>query len=142
MSLYLYAKALHLIGLVAWFAGLFYIFRLYAYHTENQDKDAVCAVFTVMERKLYRIIMTPAMIFTLAVGGFLIILNPAVLRASWFYVKLVFLLILFIYHFYAGHVRSQLACKNFILTGKQCRLLNEVPTVVLIAVVLLAILKP
>lgn len=142
MSLYLYAKALHLIGLIAWFAGLFYIFRLYAYHTENQDKEAVCAVFTVMERKLYRIIMIPAMIFTLAMGGFLIVLNPAILRATWFHVKLSFLLVLFIYHFYAGHVYRQLARKNFILTGRQCRLLNEVPTVVLIVVVLLAILKP
>lgn len=135
-------KAIHLIGVITWFAGLFYIFRLYVYHTENQHKDDVTQVLQVMERKLYYYITWPALVLTTLAGGVLLWQNPGLLKSGWMHTKLFFLLFLFGYHFYSGHIRKAFAQKNFKLTSKQCRLINEVPTLVLLVVVPLAILKP
>lgn len=140
--LYLIIKSLHLIGVVGWFAGLFYIFRLYVYHVENKDKAEVCVVLSVMERRLYLFITTPAMVFTLVMGTFLVVQNPTLLRAGWFHAKLFFLLALFAYHFFAGQVQKRFLAGDFFLTGKQCRLINEVPTLVLVVVIFLAVIKP
>lgn len=135
-------KALHLIGIVTWFAGLFYIFRLYVYHVENSDKRAVTQVLEVMERRLYRAITTPAMIFTVLMGVILLLQNPGVMRSGWFTLKALCLLPLFGYHFFAGHVRKRFLAGDFFLSSRQCRLINEVPTLVLIIVVPLAVIKP
>lgn len=140
--LYLIVKSLHLIGVVSWFAGLFYIFRLYVYHVENKDKSEICSVLSVMERRLYYFITTPAMLFTLLMGIVLMVLNPSLLLAGWFHAKIFFLLPLFAYHFFAGHVRVRLLAGDYFLSGRQCRLINEVPALVLVAVVFLAVLKP
>jgi len=75
--LYLSIKSLHIISMVAWFAGLFYIFRLFVYHVQKKDSQEVCTTFLIMEEKLLRIIMLPAMIFTLATGIFMIVLVPS-----------------------------------------------------------------
>lgn len=135
-------KALHVIGVIAWFAGLFYIFRLYVYHVENQQEPKITNLLEIMERRLYRAITTPAMIFTLIMGLSMIYLNPLLLQAHWIHAKFLALLFLFAYHFYAGHIRKEFAKQNFKLTSKQCRLINEVPTLILLIVVPLAILKP
>lgn len=135
-------KALHIISFVAWFAGLFYIFRLYVYHVENQAKPEVTAVLEVMERKLYRLICTPAMLATVAFGLGLLYLVPSVLEQGWFHVKLTALLFLFGYHGYAGRVRKSFAAGRYTLTSRQCRLINEVPTVLLVTIVTMVVLKP
>lgn len=138
---YLIVKAAHLVGVIAWFAGLFYIFRLFVYHVENKDKPEVAAVLTVMARKLYFMITTPAMILATATGITLIALNPELLAQNWLRWKLFFLIFLFAYHFYSGHVRRCLAAGDFILTSRQCRAINEIPTLILVIVVLFAVVK-
>lgn len=139
---YTLIKSLHIIGVVAWFAGLFYIFRLYVYHTENKDKKDICDLLEIMERRLYRAITTPAMIWTLCMGLGMLFLNPDLLKTSWFKLKLAALLPLFGYHFFSGYTRKRFKDGDFFLSSKQCRMINEVPTLVLIIVVVLAVTKP
>ena len=138
---YLVLKALHVIGVVAWFAGLFYIFRLYVYHVENKHNAAITQVLEVMERRLYYGITWPAMVFTATIGISLLTMNPELLRERWFHAKLGALVFLFAYHFYSGHIRKEFLQKNYKLTSKQCRFINEVPTLVLLIVIPLAIIK-
>jgi putative membrane protein len=136
-------KALHIIGVVAWFAGLFYIFRLFVYHVENKDRPELVAVFEVMERRLYRAICTPAMLWTTGFGLALWSRSFAgYLSFPWFLGKLAALVALFGYHFYAGHVRRQLAAGTCRLTSRQCRALNEIPTLCLVVIVILVVVKP
>ena len=135
-------KALHIISFVAWFAGLFYIFRLYVYHVENKDKPEVTAVLEVMERKLLRFICMPAMILTTAFGLGLLAQMPNHLGQGWFHVKLAALFFLFGYHGYASRVRKNFAADRYTLTSKQCRMINEVPTLLLVTIVAMVVLKP
>lgn len=139
---YLVVKSLHLIGVITWFAGLFYIFRLYVYHVENQNHSKTVDIFKTMERRLYYAITWPAMVLTVTMGVVLFLMNPTVFESKWFYLKLVFLVLLFGYHFYSGYVRKRFLKDDIFLTSKQCRLINEVPTIVLLVVVPLAIIKP
>ena len=140
---YHWLRALHIIAQVTWFAGLFYIFRLYVYHVENAKDDRVTALLGVMERRLYRGICWPAMVATTTLGGLLWANNwSGYLATGWFKIKLVALVALFAYHFYSGMVRRQLAAGTCRLTSRQCRLINEVPTVLLLVIVLMAVVKP
>lgn len=140
---YNWLRALHIIGVVTWFAALFYIFRLYVYHVENKGKAEVTALLEVMERRLYRGICWPAMILTTIFGvGLWSMSFSGYLATGWFKVKLAALVGLFAYHFYAGKVRKDLAAGRYNLTSKQCRLINEVPTVFLLLIVIMAVVKP
>mgnify|MGYP003971292679 FL=1 len=139
---YLWLIALHIIGVICWFAGLFYIFRLYVYHVENKDSDKTNELLQTMERRLYYGITWPAMVFTTIMGGALLSMRPDLFNAGWFHVKAFFLIILFGYHFFAGYTRKQFLKKNFFLTSKQCRFINEVPTIVLLVAVIMAVVKP
>jgi putative membrane protein len=140
---YDWLRALHIIAVVTWFAGLFYIFRLFVYHVENAAEPKATAMLEVMERRLYRGICMPAMVITTALGIALWSNNFAgYLTTGWFKVKLVALVGLFAYHFYSGHVRVQLAAGRCRLTSRQCRLINEVPTVLLLTIVAMAVVKP
>lgn len=140
---YQWLRALHIISVVTWFAGLFYIFRLYVYHVENAADRSVTSLLEVMERRLYRGICWPGMVATTTFGvllwsrGF-----SGYLQSGWFHVKLAALVFLFAYHFYAGKVRKDLAAGSCTLTSKQCRTINEVPTVILLTVVIMAVVKP
>ena len=138
----LWLKALHLISVVAWFAGLFYMFRLFVYHTENADKPEVAEVLKTMANRLYRAITTPALIATFVFGLWMIVENPAYLSVGWFRVKLVLVFGLAGYHGYVGRVRRRFAADDVYLTSRQCRIRNEIPTLFLIAIVLLAVLRP
>lgn len=141
-SLYVWLKALHIIAMVTWFAGLFYIFRLYIYHIETQSEE-VAKTLEVMERKLLRIITNPAMIATWILGLSLIAARwPDIMKSGWLHAKLLLVLILSGYHGYSASVRKKLAAGTCQLTSKQARLINEVPTVILILVVILAVVKP
>ena len=141
--MYYWLKALHIIGVVTWFAGLFYIFRLYVYHVENKGNEEVTKVLEVMERRLYRGICWPAMVITTLAGVGLWSTNFAGYFASgWFKVKLLSLVALFGYHFYSGKVRKDLAAGTCALTSRQCRFINEVPTVLLLTIVAMAVVKP
>lgn len=139
---YLWLKALHVISVMAWFAGLVYIFRLYVYHVENQGKKDVTDVLEVMERRLYRAICTPAAIASLIFGVGMISMQTSLLKAGWFHAKLTAVVFLFAYHGYSGKVRRDFANGTINLTSKQCRMLNELPTVLMIVIVIMVIVKP
>lgn len=140
---YNWLRALHIIAQVTWFAGLFYIFRLFVYHVENAKDERITALLAVMERRLYRGICWPAMIATTLFGALLWSNSwQGYLATGWFKVKLVALVALFGYHFYSGKVRLDLAAGTCRLTSRQCRLINEVPTILLLTIVSMAVVKP
>lgn len=128
--------------MVAWFAGLFYIFRLFVYHVKFKGQKNMEEALSLMEKKLLYRIMHPAMFLTILFGGVLVALNPDVLHQKWFYAKLVGVVLLIAYQDFAGRVSKRFSAGDFFLSEKACRVINEVPTVLLIAIVLLAVLKP
>jgi len=139
--IYLWLKAFHIIFMVAWFAGMFYIWRLFVYHCENPYPQ-VKEQLSIMEKKLFKIIMTPAMILTILFGLMMLILNwDYFIQVKWIWIKLLIVGILIYWHFLAYYYIKQLE-KNQTYTSKKFRIMNEIPTLILISVVLLAILKP
>lgn len=135
-------KAFHLIAMVAWMAGLFYMFRLFVNRVDHGEHEAVVAVLEGMAERLFRIIMTPAMVATLLFGFAMLALNPGYLRAPWLLLKLVLVGLLLAYHFYIAYVMRRFAAGDVYLDSFQCRLRNEIPTPLLIGIVLLAVLRP
>lgn len=142
MSLYLSLKSLHLISMVAWFAGLFYIFRLFVYHRIHHKSVEACSLLGLMERRLLSFIVLPASLATPIFGLAMLFLNPSLTQSGWLWVKLSLVLVLYAYQALAHLTNKRFAKNNFFLTEKACRILNELPTFVLIAVVFLAVLKP
>lgn len=135
-------KAFHVIFIVAWFAGLFYIFRLFVYHVENWEEKKVCEIFSVMERKLLNYIMTPALVVSLCFGLAMLVQNNQLLKTPWMHIKLTLVFLLMVYHAYSYYVFFKFKNRQKILSSKACRIINEVPTLILIAVCILAFLKP
>ena len=128
--------------MVAWFAGLFYMFRLFVYHSENQEKPEVISLLKTMSYRLYYYITWPAMVSTAVFGVLLLAQYPGHFKASWFHMKSAFLILLFSYHFFIGYTLKRFAKDDVYLNSRQCRIWNEAPTVLLIAIVCLAVLKP
>ena len=144
--LYLYAKAIHIIFLVCWMAGLFYMPRLFIYHTEARLKSAeeyqiLHAQFSIMERRLWWMITTPAMYITVASALVMLYLSPSWLSQSWMHLKLGFVLALLAYHFKSQQLMQQLSKETATWTSSQLRLWNEVSTIILFAIVFLVIFK-
>ena len=139
--LYLWLKALHIIAMVCWFAGLFYLPRLFVYHA--MSSDAVSHErFCVMERKLYRGIMQPSMIATLILGAWLLYLNPAWLSMGWLHVKLTLVVILVGYQHLCGAQLRAFARGESARGHVFFRWFNEVPVLFLLAIVILVVVKP
>jgi putative membrane protein len=143
---YYWFKALHLIGIVVWFAGLFYLVRLFVYHAEaNEQPEPAQTIlkkqYELMEKRLYNIITTPGMAVTVAMALGLIYTEPGILKSGWLHIKLSFVALLLIYHFYCGRIMKQLAKGECQWTGQQFRALNEAPTILLVVIVLLAVFK-
>lgn len=143
---YLWFKSFHIIGFVAWFAGLFYLPRLFVYHIEADQRPAaesaiLKAEYTLMEKRLYKLIMYPAMIFTIVMAIGLVWTEPEVLKQAWFHAKLLFVLLLIGFHHYCGRVIKKLEAGTSTLSGIRMRQINEIPTILLGLVVLLAIFK-
>lgn len=135
-------KALHIIFVVSWFAGLFYIVRLFIYHTEAQERDETAkeilsAQYQIMEKKLWWIITTPAMILTVLFGTWMICLNTAFLLQTNIQIKLVFVGILLIYHFVCQKIMSDLKKGVFRWRSNGLRMWNELATLVLVAIIFL-----
>lgn len=139
MDTYLLVKALHLVSMVAWFAGLFYLPRLFVYHVEHPD---AAPTLTVMEYKLARYIMLPAAVATAAFGLLLILMLPDLLTMGWLHAKILLVLVLVGYHVSLEHFRRQLAHGANTRSGRFYRMYNEVPTLLLLAIVILAVTKP
>ena len=142
MTLYLSVKALHLISVVAWFAGLFYIFRLFVYHRIGERSAEACDLLGTMERKLLFYIVVPASLATTCFGVWLLSLNPALLERPWIWAKFVLVIALMGYQYLAWHTWRKFSLGEFYLSEKSCRLINEIPTLLLIGIVFLAVLKP
>jgi len=143
---YFWFKAFHLIGIVVWFAGLFYLGRLFVYHVEaNEQPEPASTIlknqYQIMEKRLYNIITTPGMVVTVAMAIGLLTTEPEVLKQGWLHIKLLFVVILIAYHFYCGRLLKQLAVGKCGWSSQQLRGLNEAPTVLLLAIVLLAVFK-
>lgn len=139
---YLELKAIHIISVIAWFAGLFYIFRLYVYHRQNNENKEACNIFSTMERKLLCFIITPASVLAIMTGTWLVSLNPAYLEQKWLWLKVLFVGLLLSYQLLSWVTYLRFEKGQFMLSEKQCRCINEWPTVVLIVVVFLVVLKP
>ena len=141
--MYPWIKAFHVIFMVTWFAGLFYLPRLFVYHAMTEDQLGK-ARFRIMERKLYHGIMTPGGLLTVGSGLWLATLRGAewFAHAGWLHVKLGLILGLVVYHFYLGRCVMRFAADTNQHGHVFYRWLNEAPVLVLVAVVLLAILQP
>lgn len=139
---YAVVKALHIIFMVSWFAGLFYIVRLFIYHTEAQQKEVLekkvlSEQFIVMEKKLWWIITTPAMLLTLIFGLIMLYFNNGLLSMPWMQIKLGFVGMLLLYHFVCQKIMFDLQAKRFNWTSNGLRIWNEVATLGLVAIVFL-----
>ena len=143
MNLYLLFKSLHLISVISWMAGLLYLPRIFVYHVENSEKKEATEIFETMERKLYFYIMRPAMIATWFFGIILIYINGLdVLSQLWMHIKLGLVVLLTIYHEYLGICLKSLKLKTNTKTSKFFRIINEVPTILLIFIIFIVIFKP
>ena len=143
MSGYLFFKSLHLIAVISWMAGLLYLPRIFVYHVENFEKNQATEIFEIMERKLYNYIMRPAMILSWLFGIILIWINGLEsLGFLWIQLKIFFVLILTIYHEYLGKCMRLLKTKENTKTAKFYRIINEIPTILLILIVFIVIFKP
>jgi protoporphyrinogen IX oxidase len=139
-------KALHIIFMVSWFAGLFYIVRLFIYHTEAQQREetarkVLSEQFIIMEKKLWWIITTPAMVLTLLFGIWMLVEVPAYLQMPWMHIKLTFVALLLVYHFISQKILFDLKNNKFNWTSTGLRIWNEVATLVLVAVVFLVVMQ-
>ncbi len=138
----LWIKAFHLIAMVAWFAGLFYLPRLFVYHAQARDSISV-ERFKIMEYRLYYFIMAPAALFTIILGGILISDSPKYyLQAHWMQAKLFFVLLLCIFHLYCGKLYKAFKRDNNQHSALFFRFLNEFPTLMLILIIILAEVRP
>lgn len=139
---YLWLKAWHVIAVIAWYAGLFYIFRLFVYHVQHRDDRTVTATLEVMERRLLRAIMTPSMVIALGFGTAMLLRNPGLVQMPWMHAKLGAVVCLLGYHGLAAWVRRKFAAGEFVLSETACRWINEVPTVLLFVIVIAVIVRP
>ena len=143
MNIYLLFKSLHLISVISWMAGLLYLPRIFVYHAENKDDNNTSEVFKVMERKLYFYIMTPAMILSWVFGLLLIhSIGFQQLSQTWMLLKIVFVILLTIYHLYLGKTLIKFKTDQNNRSHKFYRLINEIPTILLILIVFMVIFKP
>ena len=143
MNSYLLFKSLHLIVVISWMAGLLYLPRIFVYHVENSEKKEATDIFETMERRLYFYIMRPAMITAWLFGIILIYINGLdIFSQLWMYTKLALVIFLTIYHEYLGTCLKSLKLKTNTKTSKFFRIINEVPTIILILIIFIVIFKP
>lgn len=146
LPFYQYFKAVHIVFVISWMAGLFYILSLFIYHTEANEKEdpekgILQKQFIKMEATLWKIIATPAMIISLLAGVGMLTLNSSLLQTDWMWVKLAFVVGLLIYHFICQNIVEQLKNNQFRMSSFQLRLWRELATIFMIAIVFIVILK-
>ena len=143
MNLYLLFKSLHLIAVISWMAGLLYLPRIFVYHVENLEKKQATEIFETMEKRLYYYIMRPAMVLSWVLGIILIFLvGIETFSLLWLQIKLVLVILLTIYHEYLGKCMKLLKLGQNQKSSKFYRIINEIPTVLLIFIVFIVVFKP
>ena len=143
---YLWFKTLHIVGVVVWFAGLFYLVRLFIYHREAEAlepplREAFELQYGLMERRLANIITTPGMVLSVAMAAGLLSVNPGWLQQGWMHAKLALVVALLAYHAFCYRLMAQLQAGRCGWSAKQLRALNELPTLLLVLVVMLVVFK-
>lgn len=140
--MFLMVKSLHIIFMVAWFSGLFYLPRLFVYHAQAKDKIGI-ERFKIMERRLYYAITWPAAVMTSIFGTWLVAYNyHYYLHAPWMHVKLLFVVLLWGYHLASGHYLKLFSQDNNHRTSKFFRIYNEIPTILLVVIVMMVVVRP
>ena len=143
MNSYLLFKSLHLIAVISWMVGLLYLPRIFVYHAENLKDKNTSSIFKIMERKLYFYIMTPAMILTWIFGLILISsLGFEVFSTTWIKLKLLLVILLTSYHFYLSKLLGDFKIDQNTKSSNFFRIINEVPTILLILIVFIVVFKP
>lgn len=143
---YLYAKSLHIIFIITWFAGLFYTVRLFIYHTEasakaSPEKEILQNQYKIMTKRLWYIITWPSAILASLFAFWMLFINPVLLDMPWMHVKLGFVILLYIYHIICNIMFKQLQNDIVKYTSTKLRLWNEIPTLILFSVVFIVVLK-
>ena len=143
MNTYLLFKSLHLIAVISWMAGLLYLPRIFVYHSQNNAQPIISEVFKVMEKKLFYYIMTPAMVLSWIFGLILIHeIGFDKLGQNWMILKLIFVVLLTLYHFYLGKILGQFKLELNKHSHKFYRYINEIPTLLLVLIIFIVIFKP
>ena len=143
MNSYFLFKSLHLIAVISWMAGLLYLPRIFVYHSKNNENQNTSEIFKTMEKKLFNYIMMPTMIMTWLFGLLLVSsLGFSVFLELWMQLKVVFVILLTFYHFYLGKCVKLLSINQNFNSSKFYRIINEVPTILLIIIVFIVIFKP
>lgn len=141
-GVYLWIKALHVIAIIAWMAGMMYLPRLFVYHCQAEKGGEAERQFAVMERRLLRGVMNPAMAAVWILGILMLIANPAILSAGWFHVKLTLVVVLSAIHGFYAASRKKFEAGERPRSEKFWRIMNEIPFIILIVVVVMAIVEP
>ena len=146
MNTYLLFKSIHLIAVISWMAGLLYLPRIFVYHSEaikNNKPEDLTSTFKLMERRLFVYIMNPAMIVSWIFGILLIhTIGMDNFGSIWLQIKLIFVIILSIYHFFLFQCLRKFAENNNSYSSRFYRIINEIPTVLLIGIILVVVFKP
>ena len=144
MNLYLLFKALHLIAVISWMAGLLYLPRIFVYHSNTKDNDiSQKETFKLMEKRLFLYIMNPAMILSWLFGLYLIhIIGTQNLLNFWLQIKLILILLMTVFHFFLFFCLKSFSLDNNKYSPKFFRIINEIPTLLLIIIIFLAVFKP
>lgn len=135
-------KALHLISVISWMAGLFYLPRLFAYHADAKSGSEMSETFKTMERRLMKIIMNPAMVLSWLFGGLMLYANTSVFEGGWMHAKLTLVVLMTGYHHVLLKWMKKFAIDENTKSAKFYKIANEIPTVLMIAIVILAVTKP
>ncbi len=143
-SFYLWFKCFHILGIICWMAGLLYLYRLFIYHFDfGQNKEEIHSLFSLMEKRLYRYITVPAMLVSVIAGVGLILLNLSLLFQLWFQMKLASAVLMVLVTGWAGQIRKKFQSKDFNNnTSFRLRVMNEVPTLLMILIVILVVVRP
>lgn len=139
---YLWLKALHLISVVSWMAGLFYLPRLFVYHAGAEKGSELSETFKVMERKLLRVIMNPAMCATWLFGILMIVAAPGLMQQGWLHAKFLLVVLMTGFHHALSAWRKKFLVDANTRSDKFYRKINEIPTILLILIAILAVVKP
>jgi putative membrane protein len=144
MEYYSWILAFHVMSVLSWMAMLFYLPRLFIYHVEHKSNGkAFTDVIEIQEEKLWRIIGVPAAWASLLSGLFMIYLNPSLFDSGiWLYIKLLAIVLMLIYHLSLNKIRKKLLSDSCTKSGKELRFYNEVPTILMIIIVIMVIIKP
>ncbi len=140
--IYEYIKAFHILAVISWMVGLLYLPRLFVYHAQTQIGTAQAETFKVMERRLLKAIMTPAMIGSFIFGVWMVVLNPDLLSEGWFHIKATAVLIMASIHGKFSKMQRLLENDHTPLSTKAYRFWNEMPTVLMVVIVFMAVVKP